>query len=211
MIGEMVKRKSAERVTWQRIAERQFSVLQIDSGEFSGTVTLLQILSVHEPLWKPLGGQTICIADAGYGWMQHFPTHANHTVTTMFDASGQVVQWYIDICKAHGSDERGIPWYDDIYLDIMLAPGGAPELLDADELDAALAAGSITQDDWALAWREARQVHTVNDDERRPGHQAAWPVRPGALTVPAAGAGRFAAAPPLAEQSGRRALVRPWP
>ena len=158
MIAQMVKRKSAERVTWRRIAKRQFSVLQLDNDEFSGTVTLLQILAVHEPLWMPLGGQAICIADAGYGWLQHFPTSANHTVTTMFDASGQVVQWYIDICKAHGSDERGIPWYDDLYLDIMLAPGGVPELLDADELDAALAAGSITPDDWALAWREARQV-----------------------------------------------------
>lgn len=154
----MVKRKSAERVTWRRIAERRFSVLQFDDDEFSGTVTLLQILAVHEPLWMPLSGQPICIADAGYGWLQHFPARANHTVTTMFDASGQVVQWYIDICKAHGSDERGIPWYDDLYLDVALAPGGAPEVLDADELDAALMAGSITPDDWALAWREARHV-----------------------------------------------------
>ena len=163
MIEQMVKRKSAERVTWRRIAERRFSLLRLDTSEFSGTVTLFQILAVHEPLWMPLGGQTICIADAGYGWLQHFPASANHAVTTMFDASGQVVQWYIDICKAHGSDERGIPWYDDLYLDIMLAPGGAPELLDADELDAALAAGSITQDDWALAWREARQVLALLD------------------------------------------------
>ncbi|WP_240620311.1 DUF402 domain-containing protein [Peribacillus acanthi] len=31
-------------------------------------------------------------------WLQQFPWGKNHSVTTMLDANGDIVQWYIDIC-----------------------------------------------------------------------------------------------------------------
>lgn len=44
----------------------------------------------------------VCIVDDGYLLLQQFPFNKNHSVTTMFDAKGNIVQWYIDICLENG-------------------------------------------------------------------------------------------------------------
>jgi predicted RNA-binding protein associated with RNAse of E/G family len=97
------------------------------------------------------------LADAGFAWMTHFPHGAHHTVTTMYDAAGQVIQWYIDICRAHGVDEAGMPRFDHLYLDIVVYPDGRVVVLDEDELDAALVAGGqILHELRVLCHRRAR-------------------------------------------------------
>jgi len=76
----------------------------------------------------------------------------------MVDATGVVVQWYIDICASHGVDADGIPWFEDLYLDIVVLPSREAMLLDADELDAALVEGKITETQYHLAWEEVRSL-----------------------------------------------------
>lgn len=153
-----MKRVSADRPHWRRIRRKRFSQAQLEEPGFCGHVTLLQLDEVIEPLWVGLLGQQVCIVDAGFHWLQHFPAGARHTVTTMFDAGGHIVEWYIDICRRLGVDERGVPWYEDLYLDIVIEPAGGVELLDATELEAALGSGDITREEYDLAWREAHAL-----------------------------------------------------
>lgn len=129
---------------------------RVDEADFAGHATLLLIDAVSVPLVGPRSG--LRLADAGFAWMAYFPDGAHHTVTTMFDAAGEVIQWYVDICREHGLDETGVPWFDDLYLDLVVYPDGRVVLLDADELDDALAHCAITQAEHDLAWREARRL-----------------------------------------------------
>ncbi len=153
----LVKRKLADRVDWQRILKRRFAVRKIDTEHFTGTVTFLAMDEVSESLWLENPIQ-VCLVDNGFLWTQHFPQGTNYALTTAFDASGQVVQWYIDICKRHGVNEQGIPWYDDLYLDITIFPSGEVEILDADELEEALREGKVSQEDYDLAWHETHRI-----------------------------------------------------
>ncbi len=66
-------------------------------------------------------------------------------MTFMFDADGHVLQLWVDVCLDHGIDAAGLSWWDDLYLDIVVLPGGYLEMQDADELADALADRSITQ------------------------------------------------------------------
>jgi len=150
-----MERRLANRIPWKRVLERDFDVVRIDSPVFTGYLTRLLLHTVTEPLHKTVLGYRYCVADSGYCWLQHFPEGAHHTVTTMVDATGAVVQWYIDICADQGVTADGIPWLDDLYLDIVVLPSRATVLLDADELEAALKAGTITETQYDLAWREA--------------------------------------------------------
>ena len=159
----MVRRKFADRADWRRVTGRRFSVSRHETAEFTGYLTLLCIDEVLEPLYLEEDGLRVCVADRGFSWLQHFPTDTGYTLTTMFDAQGNIVQWYIDICHCHGIDERGIPWFDDLYLDIVVTPEGRVQLLDAEELEEALASGAICREDYEFAWRAAEAVLTALD------------------------------------------------
>ena len=153
-----MKRLRADRPNWPRILRRHFSMTAVDAPDFSGYITLIQFEKVREPLLKSFAGTAVCLVDDGYAWLQQFPRQAHHSVTTMFDAQGEVVQWYIDVCLRQGLDADGVPWVEDLYLDIVVMPSGECLLYDEDELEAALAQGEISTADYDLAWREARRI-----------------------------------------------------
>lgn len=150
--------KRADRPGWPRLRAQRFICQRIGDEHLSGYVTLLRMVEVAEPLWVTHHEQRICIADAGYSWLQIFPEGASHTHTTMFDAEGQPVQDYIDMVAEQGVAEDGVPWYDDLYLDITWIAESAPLLLDQEELEAAHAIGAITQEQYDLARGEAAQL-----------------------------------------------------
>lgn len=150
--------KRADRPGWPRLRARRFICQRIANGEVNGYATLLQMIEVAEPLWVPHHDQRVCIADAGYAWLQLFPEGANYTHTTMFDADGQPVQEYIDLVAEQGVGEDGIPWYDDLYLDIAWIPEGTPILLDQEELEAAHAIGAVTDEQYEMARGETARL-----------------------------------------------------
>lgn len=121
-------------------------------------MVLYQIKQVRDPLWKEYEGTRYCVADAGYEWLQHFPKGAHYVMTTMYDDKGRVVQYYIDICKVQGVTDRGVPWFDDLYLDVVILPSGKLYLLDAEELEDALKRGLITKEDFDMAWDVANKL-----------------------------------------------------
>ena len=153
----MLKRKYGDRSDWNRILQREFAQSFLNSQEFTGYITLLHAIQVSKPLFFHYGEKNICIVDNGYMWLQHFPADKNHSVTTMFDHQGNIVQWYIDICLCNGIDNNR-PWMDDLFLDIILLPSGEVIEKDADELEEALRKGIIPKQHYDLAWNEAKTL-----------------------------------------------------
>jgi hypothetical protein len=153
-----LKRRSATRLPWPRVLERRFVQRAIQNTNFNGQVTLFCIDAVREPLWVDWQGQRLCIVDAGYTWLQQFPTGSHHTVTAQFDADGKLIQWCIDICLQHGVDQEGVPWWDDLYLDLLVSPKGECHVVDHDELGAALQNGVIHHAQYELARDEANRL-----------------------------------------------------
>lgn len=150
-----MKRKSAAHLDWERFQKRRFVVQRIDSADYHGYVVLLRLDQVSEPFFVNFGQERVCIADRGYDWVQHFPDGEHFVLLSAFNEHGELVQWYIDIVESMGVDERGIPWYQDLYLDIVVAPNGETLLLDVDELDDALRQGKITSGQYNFAWQQA--------------------------------------------------------
>ncbi|MNC42943.1 hypothetical protein D3C75_917770 [compost metagenome] len=76
----------------------------------------------------------------------------------MFDERQNIVQWYIDTCKVQGVTDQGVPWFDDLYLDVVVLGNGEVFLLDEDELEEALEREDITDSDYNLAWATAKSI-----------------------------------------------------
>ncbi|MDB4868925.1 MAG: hypothetical protein JWR03_3258 [Cohnella sp.] len=153
-----MKRKFSDRANWRRILKKSYACFPMDEPQFHGFVTLYRIHELRDPLWKEYNGRRMCLADKGYLWMQHFPKGEHFVVTTMFDPQGNVVQWYIDISKIQGLTDQQVPWFDDLYLDIVVLPTGELLLLDEDELEEALDDGLITARDSDMAQRTAARL-----------------------------------------------------
>ncbi|MEA3318582.1 MAG: DUF402 domain-containing protein [Bacillota bacterium] len=154
----MLKRRYGDRSEWKRILKQQYSQKFLDTEAFRGYVTLLHIHKVTEPLIVNYEEKSICIVDDGYMWLQHFPSNEHYSLTTMFDASGEVVQWYIDITNENGV-ENNLPYTDDLFLDIIVLSSGEVIQKDADELEEAYTKGTINQAQYQLAWAEANKIN----------------------------------------------------
>lgn len=150
MVVRRMKIKTLSRSEWLRILERQQASMPLNCGGLKGWAGLLVMHRVTAPLAVPVLGEMLTIADNGYSWLQIAPEGENWWLTVMFDQDGEIIQYYFDISLKNEIDgERS--WFTDLYLDVVLVPDGRLELLDQDELDAALAEGEVSEDEHALA------------------------------------------------------------
>jgi predicted RNA-binding protein associated with RNAse of E/G family len=153
-----MKRKYIDRSKWERIKRSKCVLISTFQERFNGYASAIFIEKVHEKLVCSLDERQFCLVDNGYVWIQRLPIEKNWSVTTMFDENNNIIQWYFDITKQNSIDVHGQPFYDDLYLDVVVFPSGEIVLLDEDELKEALENGDITQIDFDLAYKEANQV-----------------------------------------------------
>ena len=153
-----MKRKYIDRSNWKRIEKSKSILINTFNERFGGYASAIFIEKVYDKLVCNLGKYSFCVADDGYTWLQRLPIEKNWTITTMFDENNNIIQWYFDITKQNSIDMNNTPFYDDLYLDVVVLPSGDIILLDEDDLKNALVNGTITQDDFNLAYTEANKI-----------------------------------------------------
>jgi predicted RNA-binding protein associated with RNAse of E/G family len=153
-----MKRKYISRSQWKRIKKSKCVLFNTYQERFNGYASAIFVEKVREKLICKLDSREFCLVDDGYSWIQRLPVGENWSVTTMFDINDNIIQWYFDITKQNSIDENGQPFYDDLYLDVVVFPSGEMVLFDEDELKEALESGDITQSDFDLAYSEATKI-----------------------------------------------------
>ncbi|BBN99484.1 MULTISPECIES: DUF402 domain-containing protein [Sporolactobacillus] len=157
-----MKRKYADRRGWRRIISSHTQKKQVMWPAFHGEAVLIQFNEIKAPLSVVYGGTRTKTVDKNYSWLQLFPAHSPHYVlTAMFNANHKLVQCYFDVVHQVGKDDQGTPWFDDLYLDLILFPNHRLYLVDEDELNEALEKGIINQAMYRRAWRTARRLKAL--------------------------------------------------
>ena len=157
-----MKRKYGDGSTWGRLIEKTYEVKTIEQGMLG----VLHIQKVKEPSYKQYNNQSLCIVNDGYTWMQYFINNKHFAITAMLNEKKELVQYYIDVAKEYQIDERGMPYFDDLYLDVVVLPNGELYLLDEDELEEAYIAGDIAKEEYEIAWNTAKWVMETIEKER---------------------------------------------
>ena len=165
-IGELVRKKHPRQMTgktkdlernrWARVLEREYTSMRFQEHGTDCAASLIKIKKVTEPLI--IDGVTI--ADAGYSWVQIAVEGQYVWVTAMYDDKDELVQLYFDITAGNRFDGPDGPWFEDMYLDVSLFPGGRMSVLDEDELDGALVNGFVSREAYVHAHAVCRRLCT---------------------------------------------------
>ena len=152
-----IKHKLANRPSWSRIIEKEYSCEYVQLPDFVGYVTKLKLIKVKKPLYVFMHRNKLKVADDGYVWYMLFPDDAKYSLTAMMDDNGNFVQCYFDIVFKNELNEDGVPGFDDLFLDVVFTENDSI-LLDEEDLAAALREGLIDADTADLAYFAAMKI-----------------------------------------------------
>ena len=137
------------------ILESDFKNIRVVNEEFKGNISLLTIKKVKKE-WR-IDVEERCILANDYNWLEIYPDGKNFCITTMFDENDNIAEWYFDIAREIGEDD-GIPYEDDLYLDVVIVPDGRIHLLDEDELKSAYDRKEVSKDEYKIAYKVANEI-----------------------------------------------------
>ncbi|UBV43512.1 DUF402 domain-containing protein [Deinococcus taeanensis] len=163
-----MKRKVFDLRPWPRVTAHTQTHLRVPGH----VIVDYEAHAVLRPLDVPVPGHagTQRVLDNGYRWVRVHPTGTGEGVpgsalTAQLNPAGRPVQFYVDLHGGEGVHESGLPWHDDLYLDVIAHPAGqdpwavdATTVIDGDELEDAVQAGLVSPEVAAATWAHARRV-----------------------------------------------------
>ncbi|MBQ6322409.1 MAG: DUF402 domain-containing protein [Lachnospiraceae bacterium] len=152
-----IKKKHLDRREWYADSERDFVCVYHKDDFFHGGIGLITFTGLKEPEMVNTPEGPLCIADNGYQWLEIVPEGGHFAVTAMFH-DDILFQQYIDITLRNEVGKDGNAVFYDLLLDVVVLGDGTPQIVDTEELEAALSGGIIRQDMYELARQTAEQV-----------------------------------------------------
>lgn len=157
-----LKRKFADARYHKTIIEKKFKNKTFNNEEFVGNISLIEIEEVKENCYVDI--ERRCILSNGYKFLEIYKDNENYCITSIFNDNKKLVEIYIDVSKKLGIED-GVPYEDDLYLDVVLVPDGRKHLLDEDELEEAFENNIINKEEYDLAYRVANKMYNLNEEE----------------------------------------------
>lgn len=158
---------------WVDVRKKQVrEVLDMDitivkNDDLNSYITLKEVKEVTEPHVIPVNGKWITKLDKGFTIIEYSPLDKLYNVRVHVNDKGEILEYYFDIIlqnEIRHIDGQDIPFYNDLYLDVILytkkATRATPFILldDRDELKAALKNGKIDEEEYNLAYEEANKL-----------------------------------------------------
>lgn len=153
-----MKRSRLSYDEWKCIKEKKIQGRNVTTDFFQGYLGLLKIEEVSEPqIWK-CHGEDLVVCDKGKKWLSILPEKEDYCITAMLNEENEILLWYIDMIAEQGMDIDGIPYFDDLYLDLIVYPDGTIIEDDREELEEALLKKDITQKQFDLALETSQKL-----------------------------------------------------
>jgi len=146
-----LKRSRLSYDEWKCIKSKKRKGKQVSTDFFRGYIGVIEIEEVSEKQIWEFNGEDIVVCDNGLKWFSILPRNEFYCITAMMNANNDILLWYIDMIAEQGSDTDAIPYFDDLYLDLVVYPDGTIIVDDMDELENALFIKDITQEQFNLA------------------------------------------------------------
>lgn len=145
---------------WKCILDKKQIVKYVDDKFFKGYISEITILEVDRPqIWR-FNGEDVVVCKKGYRWLSILPMDDYYCITAMINEKNEILLWYIDMIASQGIDSDSVPYFDDLYLDLVVYPDGCVMEDDRDELEEALSNNDITIEQFELANNTCNRLKT---------------------------------------------------
>ncbi|MGC6174220.1 DUF402 domain-containing protein [Lacrimispora sp. 38-1] len=150
---------------WKCIVSKDMYGKKVNTEFFKGYIGLIDIKEVSEKQRWKFNGEEITVCDKGLKWLSILPQDDFYCITVMMNERNDILVWYIDMIAEQGIDIDGVPYFNDLYLDLVVYPDGKIMIDDMDELEEALFQKDITQEQYNLAINTSNELRTglLND------------------------------------------------
>lgn len=158
-----MKRKRLDRDGWG-FQGFPYYQLRVELPEFRGLASVIRILSGDICCWNMPRAGKVPVCGEGMLWLQLIPDGQHRVITVKyrpkrpFERTPRVSVWYVDVIDRVEYDPDGVAVFVDQYLDVIFSPQGDVHTDDRDELDAALASGELTAQEYARAVEEGEEI-----------------------------------------------------
>lgn len=152
-----MKRKFISGIHWDFLDSYSSKYIHIDDI-FSGYISLIKIDKVKQKITVDYEQSETILLDDGHKCLMFLPDNENWCVSAVYNTSNEIIEWYFDITKQNSIDEKGNPYYDDLYLDIAVSPDLKIVILDEEELKQALELKEITKSDYDMAHHTCNKI-----------------------------------------------------
>ena len=146
-----LKKRYADRHVGNKANKTILKSISVEDDFFKGDIYFYNFIDVKDKILIPNGK---CIIDNNYKWLEFYDYSSRIKLTAIYDENNEIIEWYFDIAREIGKD-NGIPYEDDMYLDVVVTPSGDVILLDEDELKEALERKEMTKDEYDEAYKIA--------------------------------------------------------
>lgn len=136
---------------WTCMLQKEHHYQLFNHKIIDGYISLLDIKEITGPQYWTVNGERIVVCNTDYKWLCILPRNEHYCITAMINDLGEIILWYIDMIDTQGIDSDQVPYFDDLYLDLVVSPNGVIFEDDRDELEEALAMGDISPQQFHLA------------------------------------------------------------
>ena len=160
-----LKKKFATSVTkYENVLEVAQSIKSINNEDFVGDIFLNHFKKISEPFILDNG---LCIQDTNYKWLEFYDYTSKVRLTAVYNEKNEIIEWYFDLAREIGKED-GIPYEDDLYLDVVLRPDGETILLDEYELKEAFDSLEMTKEEYQETYKIAYDlIEKIKDNQQK--------------------------------------------
>ena len=126
-------------------------------------ITLKEVKAVEQPYSVYINGERVKKLDKDFTIIEYTPLDKKYNVRIHVNDKKEIVEYYFDII-AENKIKDGIPFYNDLYLDVVyFQPAATKEgtyiqLVDCNELEEALKENIIDKEQFDMAYIEAEKL-----------------------------------------------------
>ena len=126
-------------------------------------ITLKEVKAVEQPYSVYINGERVKKLDKDFTIIEYTPLDKKHNVRIHVNDKKEILEYYFDII-AENKIKDGIPFYNDLYLDVVyFQPAATKEgtyiqLVDCNELEEALKENIIDKEQFDMAYIEAEKL-----------------------------------------------------